>query len=386
MLLITVHYKFLSAKDFHEIRLPGPYTTVADLKSEIFNAKFKARRHDNNPSDNNNNNRRQYYSIWNGCCLGTDHDLLIIDSKTNTPYYNESALIYDQASVLLRRVPGDRRRRLLDTEPIDLRPQLQETDSDGADSSVTDDNITSKEEEMDIHDFGDDLFDVQQKKKSRAAEEEDMKIKELVDTPALGIWFPGAQIPSRKRNHPYSAPSTLTLPPPPDYYVCHRCGIKGHFIQDCPTNGDPEFDHCKRMRPTVTVDPVAEKEFDKLMEGISLFSSFKTTSTSSKNSNLGGVVSEELHCPLCRSVMRDAVAKRCCFRSFCNGCIRDHVNKSKTCACGAANADAKEDDFVPNNTVRNLIKSILLQKSSSSSCVTSTSVGSSSGSTAVITM
>lgn len=29
---------------------------------------------------------------------------------------------------------------------------------------------------------------------------------------------------------------------PPLNYVCHRCGIAGHFIQDCPTNGDRSFD------------------------------------------------------------------------------------------------------------------------------------------------
>ncbi|CAN0870535.1 E3 ubiquitin ligase PARAQUAT TOLERANCE 3 [Linum grandiflorum] len=174
MLLITVRYKFLSAKDFHEIQLSGPYTNVADLKSKILNAKFKAKNHDDNTSEKNDN-RRQYSSIWNGCCLGTDHDLLIIDSKTNTHYCNDSALIYDQAAVLLRRVPGDRRRRLLDAEPIDLRPKQQEPDSNGGDSSVMEENITSSKEEIDIHDFGEDLFDIQQKKSSAADTEEDMK-------------------------------------------------------------------------------------------------------------------------------------------------------------------------------------------------------------------
>jgi len=25
-------------------------------------------------------------------------------------------------------------------------------------------------------------------------------------------------------------------------YICHRCGKPGHYIQHCPTNGDPAFD------------------------------------------------------------------------------------------------------------------------------------------------
>ena len=33
---------------------------------------------------------------------------------------------------------------------------------------------------------------------------------------------------------------------PPPGYVCHRCHVSGHWIQDCPTNGDPKFD--KRHR------------------------------------------------------------------------------------------------------------------------------------------
>ena len=29
---------------------------------------------------------------------------------------------------------------------------------------------------------------------------------------------------------------------PPPYYVCKRCNIAGHYIQECPTNGDAAYD------------------------------------------------------------------------------------------------------------------------------------------------
>ncbi|CAN1798269.1 hypothetical protein LINPERHAP1_LOCUS21621 [Linum perenne] len=103
--------------------MSGPFTTVADLKSEIYYSKFKAKKDNTNPSEKNDYCRR-YHSIWNGCCLGTDHDLLIIDPKTNTPYLDDSALIFNQAAVLLRRVPGDHRRRPLDITPIGLSTQM----------------------------------------------------------------------------------------------------------------------------------------------------------------------------------------------------------------------------------------------------------------------
>ena len=31
--------------------------------------------------------------------------------------------------------------------------------------------------------------------------------------------------------------SNLVKQPPPSNYVCHRCGLKGHWIKFCPTNG-----------------------------------------------------------------------------------------------------------------------------------------------------
>lgn len=35
---------------------------------------------------------------------------------------------------------------------------------------------------------------------------------------------------------------------PPPGYVCHRCHVSGHWIQDCPTNGDPKFDKKHRSQ------------------------------------------------------------------------------------------------------------------------------------------
>ncbi|CAN0876598.1 E3 ubiquitin ligase PQT3-like [Linum grandiflorum] len=401
MTTMTVKYKFLSAKDFSEIRFPGHYVSVADLKLEILNAKFKAKSGDSS-SD------RRHYSNWNGLCLGNDHDLLIIDSQTNTPYFDESALLTNNSSVLLRRVPGDRKRRCLDTTTIEVKE-----DGEPVSSSITaaakpstvvsqipsSSKATTTEEidDLDDDDFGGDVYAVPSKavhapppKKSVDQDEENKKIRELVNTPALGSWSQAAALSiltsnsrgfgwdSRKRKHPFSSL------PPPNGYVCHRCGIKGHFIQDCPTNGDPNYDHSKRMRASAaTPSAAAESEFDRQMEGIS---SCKAAAPATSNSSGGGsytvVVPPELHCPLCRRVMRDAVfVKRCCFRSFCEGCIKDRVANSKSCACGA---EANVDDFVPNVTVRNMISSIL-QRSSCSSSGGRSSVGSNSSSTVIRT-
>jgi len=37
---------------------------------------------------------------------------------------------------------------------------------------------------------------------------------------------------------------------PPPNYTCHRCGKPNHYIQFCPTNGDPKFNIKKPKKPT----------------------------------------------------------------------------------------------------------------------------------------
>ena len=34
---------------------------------------------------------------------------------------------------------------------------------------------------------------------------------------------------------------------PPDSYTCNRCHEKGHYIKDCPTNNDPEYEPARNQ-------------------------------------------------------------------------------------------------------------------------------------------
>ena len=48
-------------------------------------------------------------------------------------------------------------------------------------------------------------------------------------------------------------PSNLPEHPPPAGYVCFRCGEKGHWIQECPTNSDPAFEGRQRVKRTTGI-------------------------------------------------------------------------------------------------------------------------------------
>ncbi|XP_042475532.1 E3 ubiquitin ligase PQT3-like isoform X2 [Macadamia integrifolia] len=117
------------------------------------------------------------------------------------------------------------------------------------------------------------------------------------------------------------------------------------FYTTLPTNDDPNYDF-KRVKSTVR--PVAvlneaafEKEFERLPSTKS-FTNFPP----------------ELHCPMCKEVMKAAMlTRKCCFMSFCDRCIRNHIISNSMCFCGATNV--LEDDLLPNVTLRETITSIL---------------------------
>ncbi|KAK3058167.1 Protein mpe1 [Extremus antarcticus] len=51
----------------------------------------------------------------------------------------------------------------------------------------------------------------------------------------------------------YNKSTAVPDKPLPPGYICHRCGEKGHWIQACPTNNDPNFDNRPKFRRTTGI-------------------------------------------------------------------------------------------------------------------------------------
>ncbi|OVA18862.1 DWNN domain [Macleaya cordata] len=397
---MAVYYKFKSAKDYHSVHVDGLFISVFNLKEQIFESKHFG--------------------------MGKDFDLIVSDAQTNEEYLDD-AMIPRNTSVIVRRVPGWPRKPIV-VEPKEAKVKEHKVeDAQPATSNFAgvDSSVSIYPGEMEWDEFVNDLYDlpkvlpvqlrvpVQDSPLLNKADEdskikapllnkavedsktendllnkddEDSKIKALVDTPALdwqqqsqegfgtgrgfGRGGMGGRLIGGRGFGTYGGFERKT---PPEGYVCHRCQIPGHFIQHCPTNGDPNYDVKRLKRPTgipksmltatqdgsyalpsgaVAVFKPNEAVFEKEIEGL-------------PSARPVINIPPELRCPLCKEVMKDAVlTSKCCFQSFCDKCIRGNIISKSMCICGATSTLA--DDLIPNKTLRDTINSILESNNSSS--------------------
>ncbi|KAL1367747.1 hypothetical protein HN51_021866 [Arachis hypogaea] len=363
---MAVYYKFKSTRDYNSIPMDGPFISVGTLKEKIFESKHLGR--------------------------GTDFDLVVTNAQTNEEYLDEAMLIPKNTSVLIRRVPGlPRLPIVIELEQKKVENTAMEAEPENSSLTAEDASAVKYPEDSEWDEFGNDLYaipDVPPIQSSNLIPEapptnkadEESKIKALIDTPALdwqrqGSDFGAGRGFGRGMGGRMAGVRGFGLErkTPPQGYVCHRCKVPGHFIQHCPTNGDPNYDIKRVKQPTgiprsmLMVNPQGsyalpngsvavlkpnEAAFEKEIEGL-------PSATRSV-----GDLPPELHCPLCNDVMKDAVlTSKCCFKSFCDKCIRDYVISKSMCKCGATNILA--DDLLPNKTLRDTINRILESGNSS---------------------
>ncbi|KAH9611027.1 hypothetical protein KSS87_015317 [Heliosperma pusillum] len=323
---MAVYYKFKSAKNYDSITVIDHFISVLNLKQRIVESKHMTR--------------------------GTDFDLIVTNAQSNEEYADESMLIPKNTSVSVRRVPGlPRMPIVVPLAKPKVDDQLAESNSVRADPSMS-----NNSEALDYYDdFGDDVYATTPKVTARQSSilmqdstplrkaEEDSKIKAKIGSSGLD--------------------QGCGLQQPPQGYICHRCNIPGHYIQHCPTNGDPNFDIRKVKSPTGIPKSLRVSTPDS---SSALANGTPTVNRADFEKEIGTLSSTrsivnippELHCPLCNQVMKDAVfTSKCCYRSFCDKCIRDCIITKSMCYCKAENILA--DDLLPNPTVRDTINRIM---------------------------
>lgn len=368
---MAVYYKFKSAKDYDSISIDGHFISVANLKERIFESKHLGR--------------------------GTDFDLVVTNAQTNEEYLDEAMLIPKNTSVLIQRVPG-RPRMTIVAQPDE--PKVENNIEDDqppknnfpvADTSVLKDLEASEWED----EFGNDLYatipevapgqsgNPTQDATPPSKADEDNKIKALIEN--SGLDWQRQPMDGFGAGRGYGRGGRggrgfggrgggggLERKTPPQGYICHRCKVPGHFIQHCPTNGDPNYDIRKVKPPTgipkSMLVPTPDGSY-ALPSGSSAVlrpneAAFEREIEGLPSTRSVGDLPPELHCPLCKEVMKDAVlTSKCCFKSFCDKCIRDYIMSKSVCVCGVR--DILADDLLPNKTLRDTINRILESGNSS---------------------
>ncbi|KAH6643857.1 DWNN domain-containing protein [Boeremia exigua] len=138
---------------------------------------------------------------------------------------------------------------------------------------------------------------------------------------------------------------------PPSGYVCRRCGVKGHWIQQCPENDNPDFKpvHCPKRTtgiPKSFLKVVDKSEVDEDAKGVMLnadgeyvqvmtdtktWEKFqeKTQATKAQAASADAASKEVrergLECPLDNSMFVQPVKTACCETTYCNDCIESSL-------------------------------------------------------------
>lgn len=197
---------------------------------------------------------------------------------------------------------------------------------------------------------------------------------------------PGAHRPANVPDHE-----------PPNGYICYRCGEKGHWIQMCPTNDDPEYDNRRRVKRTTgiprsfltTVDKSvalsqsggddeakrpagimvnADGDFVIARPDKASWEKYQAKAKSSAAAAKGEAAEEKelrekgLECPADKRMFIEPMKTPCCGKTYCNDCITNALIESDF-VCPACKAEGVLiDDLKPDDEVTEKIKEHLQEK------------------------
>jgi len=158
--------------------------------------------------------------------------------------------------------------------------------------------------------------------------------------------------------------------PPPSNYLCHRCGKPGHYIQNCPTNGDPRFNIARGTNgiPTSMLKRVegpggTEKGVLKTKGGDYVVmqaseSDFEKALSGDKLSAVDAVAQTPkiLLCNICGKIMENAVTIPCCKTNFCDSCITHKLIDETRRVCPVCETpNVLLDEIKANKLIRNAV-------------------------------
>ncbi|KAI0134544.1 MPE1 protein [Xylariales sp. AK1849] len=352
----SVFYKFKSQKEPSRVEFDGTGISVFELKRDIIKL--------------------------SGLGDGTDFDLAIYaEDGGSEEYEDDLAIIPRSTTVIARRLPppkpgaGRAARYVSGKMPHSAknssrREATAKTTKPSTAGLAQMSTALTEEEKLAA------MFQVQSDQWT--AQQEEMANQ----TP---VYKPGAKKPANVPDHE-----------PPNGYICYRCGQKGHWIQVCPTNDNPEFDNKPRVKRTTgiprsflkTVDKSALQQGDgedgiKPPAGVMVnadgdfvvaepdkasWEKFQAkTKTSAAAQKVASDEDKELEekgllCAIDKRLFIDPMRTPCCEKTYCNDCITNALIESDFVCPGCQTDGVLIDDLKPDDEASAQIQEHMKEK------------------------
>ncbi|KAI1126429.1 DWNN domain-containing protein [Nemania abortiva] len=352
----SVFFKFKSQKEPTRVEFDGTGISVFELKRDII--------------------------IKSGLGDGTDFDLAIYTDDGSEEYDDDTTIIPRSTTVVARRLPpqkpgaGRAARYVSGKMPSSAknsgRKEATTKVSKPVTTGLTQMSTALTEEEKMMAMF-------QAESEQWTAQQEEMSHK-------TAVYKPGTKKPANVPDHE-----------PPNGYICYRCGQKGHWIQLCPTNDNPDFDNRPRVKRTTgiprsflkTVDKSAlqqtgaDGEEVKPPSGLMVnadgefviaepdkasWEQFQAKTKSSAAAQKAASAEDKeleekgLLCSIDNRMFIDPMKTPCCEKTYCNDCITNALIESDFICPGCQTDGVLIDDLKPDDETSAMIQTFLKER------------------------
>ncbi|KAJ9141658.1 Retinoblastoma-binding protein [Pleurostoma richardsiae] len=353
----SVFFKFKSQREPTRVEFDGTGISVFELKRDII--------------------------IKSGLGDGTDFDLAIYTEDGSEEYDDDTTIIPRSTTVVARRLPpmkpgaGRAARYVSGKMPVHAKNASRKEQATKASAKSTSNAIAQMNNAMTEEEKMAAMFQAQSEQWS--AQQEEMSHQ----TP---VFKPGSKKPANVPDHE-----------PPNGYICYRCGEKGHWIQQCPTNDNPEYDNRPRVKRTTgipksflkTVDKAtvmaqsgtddeskapsgimvnADGEFVIAEPDKAAWEQFQAKTKSSAAAQKVAAQGEKelqdrgLECPIDKKMFIDPMKTPCCAKTYCNDCITNALIEGDLICPGCQTEGVLIDDLKPDDETSAKIEEYLKEK------------------------